>query len=42
MCGSKRTKRRWLLRNVAVVLGNWGSAEAVPALAAAGQTRTPP
>src|SRR5213082_2991030 len=31
----KRTKRRGLLRNVAVALGNWGSAEAVPALAAA-------
>jgi epoxyqueuosine reductase len=31
----KRTKRRGLLRNVAVVLGNWGSAEAVPVLAAA-------
>jgi epoxyqueuosine reductase len=31
----KRTKRRGLLRNVAVALGNWGSHEAVPALAAA-------
>lgn len=31
----KRTKRRGLLRNVAVALGNWGSPEAVPALAAA-------
>jgi epoxyqueuosine reductase len=31
----KRTKRRGLLRNVAVALGNWGSAEAVPVLAAA-------
>ncbi|HYH78366.1 MAG TPA: tRNA epoxyqueuosine(34) reductase QueG [Longimicrobium sp.] len=31
----KRTKRRGLLRNVAVALGNWGSAEAVPALAIA-------
>jgi epoxyqueuosine reductase len=31
----KRAKRRGLLRNVAVALGNWGSSEAVPALAAA-------
>jgi epoxyqueuosine reductase len=31
----KRTERRGLLRNVAVALGNWGSPEAVPALAAA-------
>ncbi len=31
----KRTKRRGLLRNVAVALGNWGSSEAVPVLAAA-------
>lgn len=31
----KRTKRRGLLRNVAVALGNWGSPEAIPALAAA-------
>jgi epoxyqueuosine reductase len=31
----KRTKRRGLLRNVAVALGNWGSLEAVPALAVA-------
>jgi epoxyqueuosine reductase len=31
----KRTKRRGLLRNVAVALGNWGSAEAVPVLSAA-------
>ena len=31
----KRTKRRGLLRNVAVALGNWGSPEAVPLLAAA-------
>jgi epoxyqueuosine reductase len=31
----KRTKRRGLLRNVAVALGNWGSADAVPALAVA-------
>ena len=31
----KRAKRRGLLRNVAVGLGNWGSPEAVPVLAAA-------
>jgi epoxyqueuosine reductase len=31
----KRTKRRGLLRNVAVALGNWGSPEAVPVLIAA-------
>ncbi|HUE95118.1 MAG TPA: tRNA epoxyqueuosine(34) reductase QueG, partial [Longimicrobiaceae bacterium] len=31
----KRAKRRGLLRNVAVALGNWGSAEAVPVLVAA-------
>jgi epoxyqueuosine reductase len=31
----KRTKRRGLLRNVAVALGNWGSPDAVPALGAA-------
>jgi len=31
----KRTKRRGLLRNVAVALGNWGSPEAVPSLAIA-------
>ena len=31
----KRTKRRGLLRNVAVALGNWGSPEAVPVVAAA-------
>jgi len=31
----KRTKRRGLLRNVAVALGNWGSVEAVPSLAIA-------
>ncbi|HEU4559430.1 MAG TPA: HEAT repeat domain-containing protein [Longimicrobium sp.] len=31
----KRTKRRGLLRNVAVALGNWGSPDAVPALAVA-------
>ncbi len=28
----KRTKRRGLLRNVAVALGNWGSPQAIPAL----------
>jgi epoxyqueuosine reductase len=31
----KRAKRRGLLRNVATALGNWGSPEAVPVLAAA-------
>ena len=31
----KRTKRRGLLRNVAVALGNWASPEAVPVLATA-------
>jgi hypothetical protein len=31
----KRAKRRGLLRNVAVALGNWGAPEAVPALAVA-------
>ena len=31
----KRTKRRGLLRNVAVALGDWGSPEAVPTLALA-------
>ena len=31
----KRAKRRGLLRNVAVALGNWGAAEAVPVLAEA-------
>jgi epoxyqueuosine reductase len=31
----KRAKRRGLLRNVAVALGNWGSPEAVPALTSA-------
>jgi epoxyqueuosine reductase len=31
----KRAKRRGLLRNVAVALGNWGGREAVPALARA-------
>jgi len=28
----KRAKRRGLLRNIAVALGNWGKAEAIPAL----------
>jgi epoxyqueuosine reductase len=31
----KRAKRRGLLRNVAVALGNWESPEAIPALAIA-------
>lgn len=31
----KRTKRRGLLRNVAIALGNWGDERAVPALARA-------
>jgi epoxyqueuosine reductase len=31
----KRAKRRGLLRNVAVALGNWGSPEAVPVLSEA-------
>jgi epoxyqueuosine reductase len=31
----KRAKRRGLLRNVAVALGNWGSPKAVPVLMAA-------
>jgi epoxyqueuosine reductase len=31
----KRAKRRGLLRNVAVALGNWGGREAVPVLAGA-------
>jgi epoxyqueuosine reductase len=31
----KRAKRRGLLRNVAVALGNWGSPSAIPALARA-------
>ncbi|HZB95551.1 MAG TPA: HEAT repeat domain-containing protein, partial [Herpetosiphonaceae bacterium] len=31
----KRTKRRGLLRNVAVALGNWGDPQAVPVLARA-------
>jgi len=28
----KRTKRRGLLRNVAIALGNWGDPQAIPAL----------
>lgn len=31
----KRTKRRGLLRNVAVALGNWGNPQAIPALSKA-------
>ncbi|HEX2094839.1 MAG TPA: HEAT repeat domain-containing protein [Longimicrobiaceae bacterium] len=37
----KRTKRRGLLRNVAVALGNWGSPEAVPVLAVALNDKEP-
>jgi epoxyqueuosine reductase len=37
----KRTKRRGLLRNVAVALGNWGSPEALPVLNQALQDREP-
>jgi epoxyqueuosine reductase len=37
----KRAKRRELLRNVAVALGNWGSPEAVPVLAKALQDGEP-
>jgi hypothetical protein len=37
----KRAKRCGLLRNVAVALGNWGSREAVPALAAALEDEEP-
>jgi epoxyqueuosine reductase len=37
----KRAKRRGLLRNVAVALGNWGSPEAVPVLVAALQGDEP-
>jgi len=37
----KRTKRRGLLRNVAVALGNWGSPQALPALQAALQDPEP-
>ncbi len=35
----KRAKRRELLRNVAVALGNWGSPEAVPELELASRGR---
>jgi epoxyqueuosine reductase len=37
----KRAKRRGLLRNVAVALGNWGSREAVPVLVAALEDEEP-
>jgi epoxyqueuosine reductase len=37
----KRAKRRGLLRNVAVALGNWGDPAAVPALARALQDGEP-
>ena len=37
----KRTKRRGLLRNVAVALGNWGSPEALPILEKARQDPEP-
>ena len=37
----KRTKRRGLLRNVAVALGNWGDAQAVPASIMALQDHEP-
>jgi len=37
----KRTKRRGLLRDVAVALGNWGSPEAVPVLVAALSDKEP-
>lgn len=37
----KRTKRRGLLRNVAVALGNWGSPEALPVLKQALQDSEP-
>ena len=37
----KRTKRRGLLRNVAVALGNWGSPEALPVLTQALQDPEP-
>lgn len=37
----QRAKRRGFLRNVCVALGNWGSPEAVPALADALQDREP-
>ncbi|MBV9788612.1 MAG: HEAT repeat domain-containing protein, partial [Chloroflexi bacterium] len=31
----KRTKRRGLLRNVAIALGNWGDPQAIPGLVGA-------
>jgi epoxyqueuosine reductase len=37
----KRTKRRGLLRNVAVALGNWGSLDAVPSLVQALEDEEP-
>jgi epoxyqueuosine reductase len=37
----KRTKRRGLLRNVAVALGNWGAPEAVPVLVGALEDEEP-
>jgi epoxyqueuosine reductase len=37
----KRAKRRGLLRNVAVALGNWGSADAVPVLTRALEEQEP-
>jgi HEAT repeat protein len=37
----KRTKRRGLLRNVAVALGNWGPPEAVTVLAGALEDEEP-
>ena len=37
----KRTKRRGLLRNVAVALGNWGSPDAVPVLVRALEDEEP-
>ncbi len=37
----KRTRRRGLLRNVAVALGNWGSPEALPVLERALQDPEP-
>jgi epoxyqueuosine reductase len=37
----KRAKRRGLLRNVAIALGNWGAAEAVPALVRALEDEEP-
>ena len=37
----KRARRRGLLRNVAVALGNWGSPDAVPALVRALEDEEP-